>query len=111
MHSSVLSCVMVQHETHTNTAAFRIQALIGYLFLSLSFPTTGRTEENVTCISNPFSNLPKALKSLLLILGLIITTSLVHTGKNMYHLGTLLLISLTQAPEKQQASLKGRFGQ
>lgn len=47
IHSSMLSCMMVQHETHTNTAAFRIQALIGCLFLSLSFPTIGRTEENI----------------------------------------------------------------
>lgn len=81
-------------KAHTNTPSFRIQALIGYLFLSLSFPTIGRTEENATCISNPFSNLPKALKSLLITLGLLITTLLVDIWKLCIRLGSLLKISL-----------------
>lgn len=77
----------------------------------MSFPIIRRTEENATYSPDPFSNLPKALKSILITFGLLIATSLVPTWKTRYQARKSSGKFLTQAPGSQQTSLKARSGQ
>lgn len=66
-------------------------------------------EENTVCIPDPLMGYPKALTSLLIVLGLLIATPWkINNGSAEGHtrIGTFLICHLTRAPERWQTSLR-----